>query len=678
MNKFDDDFDDFDDSSSADNMQMGSLIRMVLSRWWLILLFAFFGSVVALYTLAISEPDYQATAVLEVITKQQQLVGDELENDTLTVDKTLSTIASKMVGRGHLAKVAQHPKVLAIEKALPPKFSPKPKYWRSEQEIAYQSAQDADPADLLGMITRSVEVKPRQATTLIDITVTHKDPEAASTIADVIMEVYLASEERRISGGASNAFKVLRTEADKVAKVLEIAQRSMHAYQSVIDTNEQLKGKLDELVLLSQRYKAKHPKMVQASAIHENLKQRFRREISMVGGIKNESEFWAQYRDQMANLERSIKTGVEDISKNAAEDWLSLVQGVLTARIGLLQGQIANRQLLYDTLTQRITEIDISEENNQGEIKIAEPAYSSGQAVTNKFVRLGQGVFGGIMLGCGLAYLLGRIDFKIYDVRTLQEASGLSCLAAIPSNNVFALEHEWQNVFAAEPNSVNAEAVRNLRASVLLLGKAERHKTILITSSIPGEGKTTIASELAASFALNDQKTILVDFDLRKPRVHTLFPYLDKSIGMSGVLAGHIELPKAVQKTKVDGLHVICAGTRAPNPSDLLHEEEIDNMISKLSAYYDRIIIDTPPVLPVSDTRVLVKHVHSVILVVRALKAPVGAIVRTKELLIQAKAPMAGVVLNGMKRKRGGGGGYYGYYGHYGDKGYGEYHEDEE
>jgi succinoglycan biosynthesis transport protein ExoP len=421
---------------------------------------------------------------------------------------------------------------------------------------------------------------------------------------------------------------------------------------------------------------------MQASAINENLKQRFRREISMVGRSKNESEFWAQYRDQMTNLERAIKTGVGEIAKNATEDWLSLVQGALSARVGLLQGQIANRQVLYDTLTQRITEIDVSEENNEGEIKIAEPAYSSGHAVTNKLVRLGQGVFGGIMLGCGLAYLLGRIDYKIYDVRTLEEATALSCLAAIPSNKVFDLQHEWKNVFESEPNSVNAEAVRNLRASILLLGKAERHKTILITSSIPGEGKTTTASELAAAFALNDQKTILVDFDLRKPRIHTLFPYLDKSIGMSGVLAGHIELPKAVQETKIDGLHVICAGTKAPNPSELLHEEEIDAIISKLSEYYDRIVIDTPPILPVSDTRILVKHVHSVILVVRALKAPVGAILRTKELLVQAKAPMAGVVLNDMKRKRGGGGySYYGYkgYGEYGGSGgYGGYYEEEE
>lgn len=390
MNKFDDELDELDDSSSADNTaQVGSLIRMVLSRWWVIVVFAIFGYVGALYTLSISEPTYKAVAVIEVITKEQKLVGDELENDTLTVDKTLTTITSKMVGRGHLAKVAEHPKILAIEKALPPKLSLKPKYWRSEQEMTYQSAQDADPAALLSMITSSVVVKPRQATTLIDITVTHQDPETASIIADVIIEVYLASEDQRISGGTSSAFKVLRTEADQVAKALETAHRSVHAYKPVIATNEQLKAKLDELELLKQRYKAKHPKMMQASAIHENLKQRFRREISIIGRSNNESTFWAQYQDQMTKLERAIETEEGEIQKSATEDWLSLVQGALSARVGLLQGQIANRQVLYNTITQRITEIDLSEENSQGEIRIAEPAYSSGQAVTNRLIRLG-------------------------------------------------------------------------------------------------------------------------------------------------------------------------------------------------------------------------------------------------------------------------------------------------
>ena len=214
----------------------------------------------------------------------------------------------------------------------------------------------------------------------------------------------------------------------------------------------------------------------------------------------------------------------------------------------------------------------------------------------------------------------------------------------------------------------------------MLLGKAERNKSILITSAAPGEGKTTMASELAASFALNEQKTILVDLDLRKPRVHTLFPGVNESLGISEVLSGQADLAVVVQRTNVQGLHVICAGTKPPNPSELLQEDEIADIISKLCEYYDRVIVDTPPVLPVSDTRLIAQHVQTVILVVRALKIPVGAIIRTKELLEQARIHISGVVINAMKRKHIGSG-YYGYrgYGEYGGSGgYGGYYDDDD
>jgi len=311
-------------------------------------------------------------------------------------------------------------------------------------------------------------------------------------------------------------------------------------------------------------------------------------------------------------------------------------------------------------------------------VKIAERAYPSGSVDTDKYIRLAQGTAGGMLLGFAIAYLLAMVDYKIYDVRTVEEAVGLPCLAAVPYSDVFDIEEEWEDVLSCDPNSANAEALRNLRASIMLLGKAKRHKVILITSSAPGEGKTTVASELAAAFARNDQKTCLVDLDLRKPRIHTLFPHANHKLGIADVLAGHAEIKDTIQSTGVDGLEVVLAGSKAPNPSELLQESELEDIISYLKERYDRVILDTPPVLPVSDTRLFVRYAQSVILVVRALKVPVGAIMRAKELLTQAKAPLAGVVINGMKSKYLGAR-YYGYrgYGEYGGSGgYGGYYAD--
>ncbi len=630
MSDFADDEDGFEEDGPDKLPQGMSRLRMAFARWWIILVFAILGYVVALYTLSIAEPSHEATAVLEVVTKEKRLVGAELEQDKLAVDKTLATLASKLVGPSQLTKVVNSAKVQSIERAVPPEFSLKPKYWRSEEELRFTPAAEAGTADVVKMITDNVKVVPRQGTTLIDITVTHKDAGAAVAIADAIMEQYLKTEEQRKAGGATEAFKILRAEANDAAVELETARRALETYNAVLAMNKQLNSARDNIAMLKQRYLPKHPKMIQARLAHAALKRRFRREMLAVTQSPGEVEFWIQHREKMEAFDKAAEGGDDARKKEAEEGWLTLVQSALAARSGLLQSRIANKQALYDTVTKRITEIDVAEENDQGEVKIAEHAYPSGNVETDKYVRLAQGVFGGALLGFGIAYLLGMVDYKIYDVRTVEEAVGLPCLAAVPEGAVFDLDDEWKSVLEAEPKTASAEAFRNLRASVMLLGKAERHKSILVTSSAPSEGKTTIASELAASFALNDQKTILVDLDLRKPRVHTLFPKTNHDIGMAQVLSGQEDLAKAIQKTGVKGLHVICAGAKAPNPSELLQEGELVEIISKLSGHYDRVIIDTPPVLPVSDTRLLARHVQTTILVVRALKGHEAQIPRLR------------------------------------------------
>ena len=120
---------------------------MALSRWWMILVFAILGYVVALYTLSIAEPSHEAKGMLEVITKERQMVGEELEMDKLAVDKTLTTVASKLIGPSQITKVVNSSKIQSIDRAIPPAFSLKPKYWRTEEEQAYQSAAEAEPSD---------------------------------------------------------------------------------------------------------------------------------------------------------------------------------------------------------------------------------------------------------------------------------------------------------------------------------------------------------------------------------------------------------------------------------------------------------------------------------------------------------------------------------------------------
>jgi capsular exopolysaccharide synthesis family protein len=433
-----------------------------------------------------------------------------------------------------------------------------------------------------------------------------------------------------------------------------------------------------ELIAMRQRYKPKHPKMIQAEAVYQDIYVRFRREIKRATKNELEQKFWLEYKPEMDVLDERIKANDEGSAK-ALDEWLALVQNALSSRASRLNARVAHQQQRYQSITKRMTEINVADEDEDSNIRIVEAAFIGKTLESTRLIYLAAGSVVGLMGGFGVAFLLGLIDYKIYDVRSVEEATGLNCLSAVPESKLFLRTGKnWESIFIREPNSANAEAIRNLRASIILLGKKDRHKTLLVTSAIPSEGKTTISEELATAFAMNKEKTLLLDFDLRRPRVMDYFPVLKDASGVVDVLAGQAQLSDVIKPSGLENLYLIGSGSKAPNPAELLHEDELVKILDELAPQFDRIIVDSAPVLPVSDSRVIAKHIQSVILVVRARKAPVGAVLRARDLLEEGGGRVAGVVLNGMK-KSAGAAGYYGYkgYGEYGaEGGYGYYGEE--
>jgi len=643
-----------------------SSIRQALSRWWIILIFGILGYVAALYYMSIAPPKHEAVAVLEVDIKVHQLMGAELDQDRITPEIALATEASKLMGPGILAATAESPEVQALKEAIPPEFSWKPRYWRTEEELASKPADSVPVYDLVDSMVRNwITISGRRNTSLIEVRVTHSDSETARVLADTLLKVYLEKEHGEKSGGATEAYKILKGEADDALLSLENAERSLQVYVSALKLNEGILENRAELIAMRLRYKAKHPKMIQAEAIYQDMYDRFRREIKRATQTELEQDYWLEYLPTMTALDEQIQAADENAPK-ALDEWLALVQNALSSRANRLGARINHQQALYQSVTKRMTEIDVADESNTADLRVIEPAFIGKSLESVRLIYLAAGSVVGLMGGFGIAFLLGLIDYKIYDVRSIEEATGLTCLSAVPDSDVFGRSSEWKSIFTSDPHSANAEAIRNLRATIVLLGKRERHRTILITSSIPGEGKTTVAAELATAFALSGDRTLLIDFDLRRPRIHQLFPCVKDQLGVVDILAGQTEISKTIHKSELENLFVIGGGSKAPNPSELLHEDELVKILNHLTPHFDRIIIDSAPILPVSDSRILAKHVQSVISVVRARKAPVGAVIRTRDLIQDSGGTIVGVVLNGMKKS-------VGRYGYYGYKGYGEY-----
>ena len=217
-----------------------------------------------------------------------------------------------------------------------------------------------------------------------------------------------------------------------------------------------------------------------------------------------------------------------------------------------------------------------------------------------------------------------------------------------------------------ESKSVVAEAYRTIRTAVFFGAPKENAKAIHITSPTPGDGKSTLASNLAITMAQAGQRTLIIDADFRKPVQHKIFE-LDDGKGLSSLLAGRDTIEQVVQPTEIDGLDIMTCGPDVPNPSELLNSDIFAETLKKLTERYDRVIVDSPPVAPVADAQILAAVCDITLLVVRAEKTTRRQAQHARDSLLSVGAQILGAVVNDVQQKRG----QYGYYSSYG--GYGNY-----
>lgn len=210
-----------------------------------------------------------------------------------------------------------------------------------------------------------------------------------------------------------------------------------------------------------------------------------------------------------------------------------------------------------------------------------------------------------------------------------------------------------QLITVIQPKSPISEAYRTLRTNIHFSSFDKKIKTIVVTSSGPGEGKSTTCANLAVVMAENGYKTVLIDCDLRSTTIHRLFNVSNEK-GLSDFLVGNIEFSEAVEKTEIPNLNIITSGTKPPNPSELVGSEMMKNFIENLKESYDYIILDAPPVIIVTDAQLLSAYADGCVLVVASSEVEKAAAIKAKELLEKVNARILGVVLNKMdvKKKR--------------------------
>lgn len=318
---------------------------------------------------------------------------------------------------------------------------------------------------------------------------------------------------------------------------------------------------------------------------------------------------------------------------------------------------------LYLLLEEKYQESVINEKSQLGNVSIIDKASLPIKPFKpNRMLIMAGGCTLGLLLGFGIAFLRNFLDRTIKSPEDI-ESKGISMLAWIPSiENLKSKGSSLDEFFVANnPKSKESEAFKALRTRIQfskLDGKPLQ--TILITSSVPSEGKTTVAVNLAGSFALSDKKVLLIDCDLRKPRVHSLFE-TNRFPGLSDYLFGKVNFEEILNKTKLPLMEFITSGTIPPNPSELLSSQQFKNLLDMLREKYDYVILDSPPFISVTDSEILSRIVDGEVLVALANKTPIDVFLKSFQRLYSIDPHnFLGVVLNNFNYNN-----VYGYYYNY-------------
>jgi len=337
----------------------------------------------------------------------------------------------------------------------------------------------------------------------------------------------------------------------------------------------------------------------------------------------------------------------------------------------LRQREYEANRTLYDSLQQRLRTASVQSGLESLEVDVVDQALppAEPQLRPQSTVILTALVFG-LLAGIVAAFLMESLDTGLRSIAEIESITELPSLAIIPRarrssvDQAATLSTAQRNVgILTQPKSQFAEAFRSLRTSLLLSNTGHPPKYIVLTSATPSEGKTTAASNLAAIMAQRDTRVLLIDGDLRRPNIHHRFG-LNGKIGLTTVLTGATKLEETVQRVpEIPNLDILPSGPVPPFPTEMLSSEAMETILKRCGELYDYIVIDSPPILSVTDGVILARQADAVVLVVRHGKSSKHVVRRARDLLLRSGAAITGIVLNAVDLNSPE---YYGYYGYSG------------
>lgn len=627
-------------------------------RWWVLLI---------TLAIAVGAQTYRASKTpLTYVSKAQMIVGNRaVINDTGAqaqeenfVGTTIALLKGNLITARAIQSVREsHPQLkpspVVVEPTLVPKTS-----------IFLISARGEDPeftrAYLNALMDEFLKYRKemRQGTTEETVrAITAEANKARQDIAAANQElenfratnnVAFVEKEADRAGALVSTLKSQLAEAVTELQFLDSvtslppAAATDKAAPAAFEARDQARRELEKLKLqrdeLARTHKPRHVKMIKLEeqiATQEKL-------LSVIAkqSIDELEQRRAGLKTRIATLEQRI----DEESGNARE--ASRLVGIYNN----IRARIQSAESLFARITTMLDSVKIGGGVPAENIQILEPATRSVADNSGFTKNIVIGCFIGLVFGVGLLFLVDRFDDRPVSFTELQEHFDELVLGQIPQDSSRTRDRRLIPLTANDPRYAYAEAHRNLRSSLIFMAtEGARPRTIVVTSAIPGEGKSTVAVNLAVTMAFAGSRVLLIDSDLRKGTVHQYLDLADHP-GLSDVLSGELTWERTVQTTSVPNLDVIVRGNSPTNPGELILGG-VDALIREVSQHYDFILFDSAPVLAADDTANLAPKVDGTLFVIRAAYTSARLARNALDILYQRQVNVMGLVFNSVETR---------------------------
>jgi capsular exopolysaccharide synthesis family protein len=565
-----------------------------------------------------------------------------------------------------------------------------------------------DPAEeyrqmVINQLQLAITAKQREGTKLVDIMVRGDDPQDAAKQANMVAQIYIRQNlEKKLDVSRKAVSWLTKEEAVLREKVrnAELALQDFRERNKIVsfDIEERQNIVLQNLVSLNSTYMNVQKERLEIQSKINNLKYLIHKDVEDIENfldviennlIRDLRTKFLELKSQIANLRNilterhprmvAINSQMQEIKSHINNEIKKIINGMQINLNNLiskeenlnkmlneqknkvlnlnndfitfnsLKNELEINRDLYLSVSKRLREAKLTEALETNNVKIVQHALVPSRPVPSRSILImALSIVASFGLGVGMALVGDQLDQRFKSPQDVEQGLGIPLLGVIPHYRLRKRKN-IRLIVLHEPWSVASEAYRSIR-TWLQLSSPTAPRTILITSAVPGEGKSTTSANLAVAFAQLGKKVLLIDADLRRPAVHRIF-HLTNRAGLADILAGKAEWQHVVQDSKIENLQIMLAGPIPTNPAELLSTGKIGNLLETLKDFFDIVICDSPVQLSIPDVAIIAPDMDAVLLVHRPSKVDKEKILEAKKLLERAGATVVGIVLNNVSKK---------------------------